>query len=72
MTSAKELAASEVQYYVFLLPACLADWSNRLLIQYLILCNGWSSPALPSANKQDKSLPSPHPFERNLIIFESQ
>lgn len=40
MTSAKELAASEVQYYVFLLPACLADWSNRLLIQYLICVTG--------------------------------
>lgn len=37
-----ELADSEVQYYGFLLPAGLADWSNRLLIQYLIFSNGWS------------------------------
>jgi len=40
-----ELADTEVQYYGFLLPARLADWSNRLLIQYLIFYNGWSSPS---------------------------
>lgn len=34
--SVTELADSEVQYYGFLLPACLADSSNRLVIQYLI------------------------------------
>lgn len=57
-----ELADSEVQYYGFLLPESLADWSNRLVIQYLIFSNGWSSPSQSSAYKQEKKPTFSSPF----------
>lgn len=67
-----KLADSEVQYYGFPLPARLADWSNRLLIQYLISSNGWSSPSPSSAYKQEKSLHFPQLFQRNPITSAVQ